>query len=80
MDEKRTDSRPSNGTDQKRNETTKGEKTIDAPTPGKTPDGGWSFVTQAHYDPDEPRDLTTVIIGAIADAENIPIVEVKTPP
>ena len=80
MDEKRTGSSPSTETDEKRSETTSPEDTLDAPTPGETPDGGWAFVTQAHYDPDEPRDLTTVIVGAIAEAEDVPIVEIEHPP
>ena len=51
--------------------------------PGSRPestDGGWSFVAQAHYDPSEPRDLTTVIVGAIAEAEGVSITEVLSPP
>ena len=80
MDEKQPDSRPSNQTEQERNGTTSANRTPTAPTPRDTPDGGWAFVTQAHYDPEESRDLTTVIIGAIADAEDVPIVEVRDPP
>lgn len=80
MDKKRKDSSPSNDAAQERTETTSSPRTLDAPTPEGTPDGGWSFVAQAQYDPEEPRDLTTVIIDAIAEAENAPIVEVKTPP
>ena len=80
MDEKRSDSSPTTDTGQNRIETISVDDTLDAPTPGRAPDGGWTFVTQAHYDPGELRDLTTVIVGAIADAEDVPIVEIRTPP
>ena len=43
-------------------------------------DGGWSFEAQAHYDPATSRDLTTVIVGAIAEAEGVSITEVLSPP
>ena len=52
----------------------------DAGPPAGAPDGGWSFAAQAHYDPTEFRDLTTVIVGAIAEAEGVPITEVLSPP
>lgn len=45
-----------------------------------TTHGGWGFVAQAHYDPTAYRDLTTVIVGAIADAADVPISEVLSPP
>lgn len=80
MDEKRSDSSPLNDADHERTDTTATSGTLDAPTPDEPSEGDWSFVTQAHYDPAEPPDLTTVIINAIADAEDIPAVEVKTPP
>lgn len=80
MDEKRSDSSPLNDTDEKRIETISPDDTLYAPSPGEAPNGGWAFLTQAHYDPDEPRDLTTVIICAIAEAEDTPIVEIKNPP
>lgn len=80
MDEKRSISNPIRDTDQKRNETKVTDGTLDASTSGKTPDGGWADVTQAHYDPAEDHDLTTVIIWAIADAEGVPIVDIKNPP
>ena len=48
-------------------------------SPSETTDGGWAFTEQAHYDPTEPRDLTTVIIRTIAEAEGVPMVEI-TPP
>jgi hypothetical protein len=35
---------------------------------------------QAHYDHDEPHDLTTTIIFAVADAEGVDPPEIKTPP
>jgi hypothetical protein len=82
MDEKRSESSPSTETetDEKNNETPSTDDTLDAPTPQSAPNGGWTFVTQAHYDPDEPRDLTTVIIGAVAEAEDVPITEIENPP
>ncbi|WP_152042931.1 HalOD1 output domain-containing protein [Salinigranum salinum] len=40
----------------------------------------YTFETQANYDPTESRDLTTVIIGAIADAEGVSLTEVRSPP
>ena len=43
-------------------------------------DGGWSSVVQAHYDPTERRELTTVIVGAIAEAEGVSITDVRSPP
>ena len=79
MDEKRSDSSPSTETDEKRNETTPGNDSLDAPTPGEEPSRGWTVVTQAHYDPDESRDLTTVIIDAVAEAERVSITEIKNP-
>ena len=42
-------------------------------------DGGWTFETQANYDPDGARDLTTVIIRAIADAEGVSVTEILSP-
>ena len=80
MDEKKSSSSPSSEPNENRNETTSADDTLDAPSSGKATGGGWTFVTQAHYDPDEPRDLTTVIVSAIAEAEGVPIVEVKNPP
>lgn len=80
MDEKRSDSSPSRDTNENRSGTISPDGSLDAPTPGEAPDGGWAYVTQAHYDPAEPRDLTTVIVCAIADAEGVPIVDVKNPP
>ncbi|WP_254545325.1 HalOD1 output domain-containing protein [Halomarina pelagica] len=80
MDKERSGQSPSIDTGQEHREPTSTNWQMDAPTPGETADGGWDFVTQAHYDPAESRDLTTVIIGAIADTENVPGVEVKTPP
>ncbi|WP_224448646.1 HalOD1 output domain-containing protein [Haloprofundus salilacus] len=47
---------------------------------GETAGEDWTFETQAHYDPDEQRDLTTVIIGAIAEVEEVKIVDIKEPP
>ncbi|MFC4986380.1 HalOD1 output domain-containing protein [Saliphagus infecundisoli] len=44
------------------------------------PNEGWGFITQAHYDPDDSRDLTTVIVRAVAEAEDVPPTEIKNPP
>lgn len=78
MDEKELDSSPSNDNEQHHNETISPGEALE--TPGELPDGDWTFVTQAHFDPTEPRDLTTTIIRAIADAEGVPITDVKNPP
>ncbi|GAA0235873.1 HalOD1 output domain-containing protein [Haladaptatus pallidirubidus] len=43
-------------------------------------DPDMTFVTQAHYDRESHRDLTTEIIFAIADAEDITPTEIKDPP
>lgn len=80
MDEKRTNSSPSNNTSQQCNETISADRTFDAQTSGDAPDGDWIFVTQSHYDPDGPRDLTTVIISAIAVAEDTSIIDIKSSP
>ena len=80
MEEKRSDSRSSNDTEQYRNETTVTGELPDEPDTGKLLDGGWTYVTQAHYDPEKTCDLTTVIIGAIAEAEGVPLTSIKEPP
>jgi hypothetical protein len=48
----------------------------------QTTDGGDRPLAdvQAHYDHDEPHDLTTTIIFAVADAEGVAPSEIKTPP
>ena len=79
MDEKESSSSPSTDPHQNRNDTISADDTLDAPSTGRATDGGWAFVTQAHYDPHESRDLATVIVSAIAEAEGVPIVEVKNP-
>lgn len=80
MDEKQTDSSRLNETDPEHDEATSPSGTPDMSGPDGAPDSGWSFVTQAQYDPDDTQDLTTVIVGAIADADDVPIVEVQDPP
>ena len=75
MDEKQSESRSSEHTDEHRTDTTSTRQSS-----GVLSNGGWTFGSQARYDPDEPRDLTTVVIGAVADAEDVPIVEVTNPP
>ncbi|WP_204365594.1 hypothetical protein, partial [Natronococcus jeotgali] len=57
MDEKRSDSNPPSETGEKDSETSPTDDTLDAPTPKSPPNGRWTFVTQAHYDPDEPLSL-----------------------
>ena len=52
---------------------------VDAPTTRDAPED-WTYAAQAHYDTDKTRNLTTVIIGAIAEAEDVPITEIKSPP
>lgn len=48
---------------------------------GNEPDDpDMTFVTQAHYERESHRDLTTEIIFAIADAEDIAPIEIKDPP
>ncbi|MGA9400661.1 HalOD1 output domain-containing protein [Haladaptatus sp.] len=39
-----------------------------------------TFVTQAHYDRESRRDLTTEVIFAIADAEDVAPTDLKDPP
>ncbi|USZ73556.1 HalOD1 output domain-containing protein [Natronosalvus halobius] len=80
MDEKRSDSNPSTETKENRTEIPDDDDTHGASGRESTPDGSWTFVTQAHYNPDESRDLTTVIIGAVAEAEDVPITEITNPP
>jgi hypothetical protein len=48
----------------------------------QTPDGGDRPLAdaQAHYDHDESHDLTTTIIVAVADAEGLDPIEIKTSP
>ncbi|WP_227356101.1 HalOD1 output domain-containing protein [Haladaptatus salinisoli] len=46
----------------------------------ETDDPDLTFVTQAHYDRESHRDLTTEIIFAIADAEDVAPTELKDPP
>ncbi|WP_224333845.1 HalOD1 output domain-containing protein [Haloprofundus halobius] len=67
-------------TDQNSAETVSPEDTLDAPAAREMTDGGWTFATQAQYDPSDSRDLTTVIVSTIADAEDTAIVEIKNPP
>jgi len=40
----------------------------------------WSQVVQSHYNPDGNRELTTVIVHAIAEAEGVSPTEVTSPP
>lgn len=43
-------------------------------------DTRWSQVTQRHYKPEGPRELTTAVIYAIAEAEYVSPSEIKSPP
>lgn len=54
--------------------------TDDDDDPAIDREAGWRQVTQRHYDRDRDGELTTAIVFAIADAENVPIDEVKSPP
>lgn len=51
-------------------------------TPKAQNDGGDVPVAdvQAHYNHDEPQDLATTVIFAVADAEGVDPPEIKTPP
>ncbi|SIR92361.1 hypothetical protein SAMN05421858_4563 [Haladaptatus litoreus] len=48
--------------------------------PDGNDDPDMTFVTQAHYQRESHRDLTTEIIFAIADAENVAPIEIKDSP
>ncbi|SEH14714.1 hypothetical protein SAMN04487967_1733 [Natronorubrum sediminis] len=54
----------------------------DSPSDTHATDGSDHLVAdaQAHYDYDEPHDLTTTIIFAVADAEGVDPPNIKTPP
>lgn len=80
MDEKQTRSSHSSDTDENRSETIATDDPFNASAASGLSDGGWTFVTQAHYDPEEPRDLTTVVVRAIAEAEGVSIDQVRDPP
>jgi hypothetical protein len=43
-------------------------------------DTHWRQVAQRLYDPDQDGGLTTVIVYALADAEDVPPTEMKSPP
>jgi hypothetical protein len=42
-------------------------------------DDNWHLVAQAHYDHDNPHDLTTTIILALAEADGVPSTAIKSP-
>lgn len=48
-------------------------------TPAEQADDNWQTVVQTHYDHDERHDLTTTIIHAIAEAEGVAPIAVKSP-
>ncbi|MFB6107604.1 MAG: HalOD1 output domain-containing protein [Haloplanus sp.] len=39
----------------------------------------WHVVTQRAYDRESPDDLTTIIIGAVADAEGVEMTTIREP-
>lgn len=43
-------------------------------------DTSWRVVEQRLYDRDCPDDLTTAVIEAVADAEDVDLLDVKEPP
>ena len=51
-----------------------------APDGNEPDDPDMTFVTQAHYERESHRDLTTEIIFAIADATDVAATEIKDPP
>jgi len=55
-----------------------GSESDDEPTSGA--DAHWSQVAQRHYEPDGRGKLTTAIVYAIAEAEDVSPSEVKSPP
>lgn len=59
---------------------TEGTKETPGFESGEMPDSGWAFESQAYYDPDESRDLTTVIVEAIAEATGVGMEEINEPP
>jgi hypothetical protein len=42
--------------------------------------GTWTFAAQAHYDPSDARELTTVVISVVAEAEGVPLTAIRSPP
>jgi len=48
--------------------------------PANDADTNWSQVAQRNYEPDGQGELTTTIIYAIAEAEDVSPTEVKSPP
>ncbi|MFH5802112.1 HalOD1 output domain-containing protein [Haladaptatus sp. CMAA 1911] len=51
-----------------------------APDGNRPDDPDMTFVTQAHFERESHRDLTTEIIFAIADAAGVAPVDIKDPP
>lgn len=42
-------------------------------------EGGWRRAAQRHYDPERDRELTTVIVTAVAEAKRVPPAELTSP-
>lgn len=55
-----------------------GTESSDEPTP--TRDAHGMQVAQRHYDPEDGVELTTEIVFAVAEAEGVDPIEVKSPP
>lgn len=47
------------------------------PVPGEAE---WEVVAQTQFDPSETSELTTAIVHAVAEAEDVPPADVKSPP
>lgn len=43
-------------------------------------DTRWSQVAQRHYEPDGTEELTTTIVFALADAQNVSPTDIQSPP
>ena len=56
------------------------EEAPDGSASGGGPNDGWAFTSQRHYDPADSRELTTVVVDAIAEAEGVSMTEVTDPP
>lgn len=59
------------------NDETRGITSDDDPALGA--DKSWTQAAQSHFDPEEDRDLTTVIVSAIAAAKGIDPTELGSP-
>lgn len=80
MSRDRTDSRSSAPTDERHTDTSPPGDSLASGGVENVADSGSVTVSQAQYELDGSRDLTTVIISAIADAEDMPMTSIKNPP